>query len=183
MTDVKRDSHTILLEVESQSQGTSRLSHPRHGYDHHHHHGQHQPQGYSALASRMTCCSIGSGFGAGADGLLIFRRFDRLNARNLLVLESEIAELEVLLDKLEGDDGDGASVGSGSSSLELRDWKVLKAQAGLSHDGNGYGEGIGKEKAEKRIESAGLSAGARAREIVRVTEELDAKLGRYCTYP
>ena len=84
---------------------------------------------------------------------MIFRRFDRVNARNLLILESEIAELEARLDELEKD------VAESVDSHILSDWSLLKIQAQDHSD---------------------PTTKQRAKDIVEVTLALDLALGKYC---
>jgi hypothetical protein len=55
----------------------------------------------------------------------IFKRFDRLSARNLLYLQCELAELEVLQDQYDHEDL-AASLEEKSS---LRDWKTFQTRA------------------------------------------------------
>lgn len=63
----------------------------------------------------------------------IFRRFDRLSARNLILLEAELAELEARLDGLDEEDRK-------SSSDEVRrchgDWNTFESLA-TGRDSNG----------------------------------------------
>jgi Skp family chaperone for outer membrane proteins len=56
---------------------------------------------------------------------VVFRRFDRLSARNLLYLQSELTELEAKLDKLDEAD----LLGSLETKQNARNWESLKAQA------------------------------------------------------
>lgn len=86
---------------------------------------------------------------------MIFRRFDRVNARNLLILESEIAELETRLDGLE-------RKGTGTAfATVMSDWGLLKSQAD-DHDDHIVNQ--------------------MAKEMVELTLALDHALERYCKY-
>ena len=102
------------------------------------------PDGYSKFATFLTADPDKS--------TTIFRRFDRINARNLLVLESEIAELEARLDRIEMEGGGRDFLAS------ERSWEMLNYQANM-------------EKGK---------IGDEAREIVLITMELRAKLKEYC---
>ena len=55
---------------------------------------------------------------------LIFKRFDRLAARNLLCLQSELAELESQLDQFDQDDQR-----SQDTMQSLRNWQAYRARA------------------------------------------------------
>ncbi len=55
---------------------------------------------------------------------LIFKRFDRLAARNLLCLQSELAELESQLDQFDRDDQR-----SQDTMQSLRNWQAYRARA------------------------------------------------------
>jgi hypothetical protein len=74
-------------------------------------------KGYSTLAKHMTVLTAGN-------SALIFRRFDRLNARNLLILESQIASLEFRLAQLEKEGAETKGFAEG-----LQDWDVLRDHA------------------------------------------------------
>ncbi|KAL4780702.1 hypothetical protein BJX76DRAFT_350775 [Aspergillus varians] len=56
----------------------------------------------------------------------IFKRFDRLSARNLLYLQSELAELEALQDEYDREDYQTTNPGSNDGR---RDWAVFKNRA------------------------------------------------------
>lgn len=56
----------------------------------------------------------------------IFRRFDRLGARNLLYLQSELAELEARQDAFDAQDLKTLTT---DQKGDLRDWKVFAEQA------------------------------------------------------
>ena len=60
------------------------------------------------------------------DELFIFRRFDRLNARNLLYLQSELIALETQLSKYDSEDIED---GSKDSILSARCWETLALRA------------------------------------------------------
>ena len=60
----------------------------------------------------------------------IYRRFDRLAARNILYLQSELAELEDQQDKYDTED----FVGTTQEKESVRNWKVFKEKA--SEPGN-----------------------------------------------
>jgi len=102
------------------------------------------PDGYSKFATFLTTDPDKS--------TTIFRRFDRINARNLLVFESEIAELEARLDRIEMEGGDRDFLAS------ERSWEMLNYQATI-------------EKGK---------IGDEAQKIVHITMELRAKLKEYC---
>lgn len=55
----------------------------------------------------------------------IFKRFNRLAARNLLILQSELAELEAKLDYFDKEDG-----GDRETLQSLRNWNDYKSRAG-----------------------------------------------------
>ena len=65
----------------------------------------------------------------------IFRRFDRLSARSLILQEAELAELEAELDRLDQEDDDSTSGGG-----EVRDchtqWTIFERLA-TGRDSNG----------------------------------------------
>ena len=63
---------------------------------------------------------------------IIFRRFDRLSARNLLYLQSELAELEAQQDAFDSEDFKATM----DEKSILRDWKEFKdrAKAGSKRD-------------------------------------------------
>jgi hypothetical protein len=107
-----------------------------------------QSQGYSALAEAMISSPNNSS--------LIFRRFDQVNVRNLLILESEIAELGTKLGKLEREGGKHPLFIEG-----LQDWGAIKKHADRD------GDTVLKQ---------------RARDIVNVTGELEGKMAKYCTH-
>ena len=52
----------------------------------------------------------------------IYRRFDRLSARNLLCIESELVKLEAQQDKLDAEDLRGIL----EDRRSARDWRILK---------------------------------------------------------
>ena len=60
------------------------------------------------------------------DGAFVFRRFDRLSARNLLFLQSEIAELEAEQHHLDDED---AAPRSFEESASRQDWAVFVDRA------------------------------------------------------
>lgn len=60
------------------------------------------------------------------DELPIFRRFDRLNARNLLYLQGELIALEAQLQTLDGED---AKDGSMDVMLSAKCWETLSLRA------------------------------------------------------
>jgi hypothetical protein len=121
---------------------------------------EHQ-QGYSALAKHMATSMADN-------SALIFRRFDQLNARNLLVLESQISSLGARLANLEKE------LGSKSASAKwLKDWDVLCQQA----QNNGSQEdSVLRESARDPV----LTECARG--IVDMSKELEGLLGRYCMF-
>lgn len=55
----------------------------------------------------------------------IYRRFDRLSARNLLYLQSELQELEARQDALDAEDLQGDR----QAKKSARNWQVLKTRA------------------------------------------------------
>ena len=55
----------------------------------------------------------------------IYRRFDRLSARNLLYLQSELAELEAKQDTLDNEDYRASTY----DKQTLRDWQKLRERA------------------------------------------------------
>src|ERR1700709_2688145 len=55
----------------------------------------------------------------------VFKRFDRISARNLLYLQSELAELETLQDEYDRED----LKASWYEKSSRRDWKTFKAQS------------------------------------------------------
>ena len=58
----------------------------------------------------------------------IYRRFDRLSARNLLYLQSELVELEAQQKTL--DEKDTADLNAATEDMgSVRDWRTLKARA------------------------------------------------------
>lgn len=57
---------------------------------------------------------------------VIFRRFDRLGARNLLYLQSELAELEARQDALDVPDLKTATT---DEKGDLRDWAIFAQKA------------------------------------------------------
>ena len=58
----------------------------------------------------------------------IFRRFDRLSARNLLYLQSELAELEAQQDALDAQDT--ANINAATEDIgSVRDWHTLVARS------------------------------------------------------
>jgi hypothetical protein len=63
----------------------------------------------------------------------IYRRFDRLSARNLLFLEAELAELEALQDQYDAEDTNSADFTTISCHS---DWRKFERWAG-EKDGNG----------------------------------------------
>lgn len=60
------------------------------------------------------------------DELPIFRRFDRLNARNLLYLQSELIALEARLQTLDGEDDKDGSM---DVMLSAKCWETLLLRA------------------------------------------------------
>jgi Family of unknown function (DUF6594) len=77
----------------------------------------------------------------------IFRRFDRLGARNLLYLQSELAELEARLDALDAQDLKTLTT---DQKDDLRDWKVFVEKAKDSNNVRGKDRiGLIKEIREK----------------------------------
>jgi hypothetical protein len=72
--------------------------------------------GYPSLAALVASDRDGS--------TAIFKRFNRLAARNLLVLQSELVELQMKLDKFDADDQD-----SDLTMQSLRNWEDYKARA------------------------------------------------------
>lgn len=66
----------------------------------------------------------------------IFKRFNRLAARNLLVLQSELAELEARLDKYDDEDQvDREDKADRYNALQsLRNWEDYKARNDKSSD-------------------------------------------------
>lgn len=75
----------------------------------------------------------------------IFRRFDRLTARNLINLQGELLTLEEELDAL---DAKAASSPDPDLHLSMRSWKAMKANAEDCRTRDGVEE-------KKRIEIAG----------------------------
>lgn len=57
----------------------------------------------------------------------IYRRFDRLSARNLLYLQSELVELEAQQDTFDAEDL--RSTTSTEERKSTRDWRILKEKA------------------------------------------------------
>ena len=74
-------------------------------------------KGYPSLAAFIASDSYKS--------TAIYRRFDRLWARNLLYLQSDLIELEARQDSLDAEDLQGSTVEKVSS----RDWQILKRRA------------------------------------------------------
>jgi hypothetical protein len=103
------------------------------------------PLGYSSFASFIT--------GSEDKSCMIFRRFDQVNVRNLLILESEIADLEATLKRLEAEGGR-----TSLSKEGLQYWALLREQA------QGHEDAVVKQCAQQ---------------IVDVTKELDVKLTKY----
>ncbi|OCK82399.1 hypothetical protein K432DRAFT_391296 [Lepidopterella palustris CBS 459.81] len=68
------------------------------------------PDGYSKFAAFIVADPDKS--------TTIFRRFDQVTARNLLILESEIAELEAQLDSIEKE-GDGPDFLASEQSWDM----------------------------------------------------------------
>ena len=60
------------------------------------------------------------------DELFVFRRFDRLNARNLLYLQSELIALEKQLSEYDSEDIED---GSKDAVLSARCWETLSLRA------------------------------------------------------
>jgi hypothetical protein len=106
------------------------------------------PPGYSRYASFITSDPNKS--------CTIFRRFDRSNARNLLILESIIADLEEKLDKLEEE-----ALANPDLAAGLQSWTLLVAQV--------------ENHADPAVK-------AKAARIVSVTKDLGQKLENYCKY-
>jgi hypothetical protein len=73
--------------------------------------------GYPSLAALVASDRDGS--------TAIFKRFNRLAARNLLALQSELIELQMKLDKFDADDQV-----SDLTMQSLRNWEDYKARAG-----------------------------------------------------
>ena len=71
----------------------------------------------------------------------IYRRFDRLAARNLLYLQSELVELEAQQDELDAQDF--SHVTTTSEKESARNWKTMKDRAGQ--------EGYPREKERLRL--------------------------------
>lgn len=88
----------------------------------------------------------------------IFRRFDRLTARNLLNLQGELLALQDELDAL---DATAASSPDPDLHLSMRSWKVMKANAqrGQVRDG--------KEEVSR----------------LQLAEEIEVKLKKYRRFP
>ena len=84
----------------------------------------HYVKGYASLASFITSDPDHS--------TAIYRRFDRLFARNLLVLQSELIELEAQQDDLDAEDLNPKT--STREKESARDLRVLKIRA--SQEGN-----------------------------------------------
>ena len=82
----------------------------------------------------------------------IYRRFDRLSARNLLYLQSELVELEAQQDALDAEDLRPTT--STEERKSVRDWKILKERA--NQPGN-----------------------TREKERLRVAEEIRTKIKEY----
>ena len=55
----------------------------------------------------------------------VYRRFNRLSARNILQLQSDLMELEVLQDALDEED----IFGSRKDKASARDWDLLKEES------------------------------------------------------
>ena len=72
------------------------------------------------------CHRTFASFLASDDELLIFRRFDELNARNLLHLQSELLHLEAQLREFDEED---AKDGSMDVMLASRCWETLESRA------------------------------------------------------
>jgi hypothetical protein len=72
--------------------------------------------GYPRLAAFVASDKDGS--------TTIFKRFNRLAARNLLILQSELAELEAKLDSFDKADGE-----TRETAQSLRNWNEYKSRA------------------------------------------------------
>ncbi|KAL2038991.1 hypothetical protein N7G274_008331 [Stereocaulon virgatum] len=75
----------------------------------------------------------------------IYRRFDRLSARNLLYLQSELVELEARQDELDAEDRNRTT----GEKASTRDWEILKSKA---REANNVNE---KERMELVLEIRG----------------------------
>ncbi len=82
----------------------------------------HYVQGYPSLAAFIASDKDKS--------IAIFKRFDRLAARNLLHLQSQLSELEVWQDRLDDDYSNGTT----AEKAGARNWEVLCESA---KSGNG----------------------------------------------
>ena len=60
----------------------------------------------------------------------IYRRFDRLSARNLLYIQSELVELEAQQEKLDAEDLRGIL----EDKRSARDWQILKQKASAANN-------------------------------------------------
>ena len=77
----------------------------------------HYIKGYSSLAAFIASDRDKS--------TQIYRRFDYLSARNLLLLQSELAELEAWQREFDADD----TRGTVEEKRSARNWKILKERA------------------------------------------------------
>lgn len=80
--------------------------------------------GFPSLANFMVSDDEHSG--------IIFRRFRRLSARNLLYMQSELAELEAQQEKYDREDA--ALTTTVSEKAGLRDWSVFEKRANSKVD-------------------------------------------------
>lgn len=71
-------------------------------------------------------CRTFAEFIASDEELFVFRRFDRLNARNLLYLQSELIWLEAQLQEMDDDDTNNATM---DVRLAARCWESLSIKA------------------------------------------------------
>ena len=98
--------------------------------------------GYSSLATFLSSDRDKS--------TTIYRRFDNLSARNLLILQSELMELEALQEKYDTEDRSLST----NEKASMRNWAILEREA-------------------KEFDNA------RAKERIRLTLEIRAKIKEY----
>jgi hypothetical protein len=104
--------------------------------------------GYASLASFIA---------SDADrGTAIFRRFDRLSARNLLHLQSELEELQELQDQFDKEDSRGTT----SVKAGIRNLSLLKERArGSDQDAEAARQRLNLHKEiEDKLKSYSISA-------------------------
>ena len=76
-------------------------------------------------------CSLATFIASDCDkSTSIYRRFDRLSARNLLYIQSELFELEAQQDELDAEDLRGIL----EDKRSARDWRILKQKASAANN-------------------------------------------------